>query len=407
MVLAGGRGTRLVNLTDHRAKPAVPFGGQHRIIDFALSNCLNSGVRQIGVATQFKAHSLIRHVRDGWTMFDPRRGEALDLLPAQQRTGEGWYGGTADAVFQNLDVIRAARPEYVLILAGDHVYRMDYAQMLSDHVAKGADLSIACIDVPVADARGFGVMGVDTGDRIVRFTEKPDCPDPIPGSPGRALASMGIYIFNASFLFYELERDARTQKSSHDFGKDIIPFLVDRARVYAHRFASSAVGAPYWRDVGTVASYWAANMELLGGDPAFDPFDRFWPIAGGSQLPHPARFVTDGSGNRSIAVDSLVAGGCVVEGSRIERSVLSPNVSIGGGTTIAESVLLPGVQVGRNVRLRRVIVDSGCVIPDYMAIGENAATDGASFHVDADGIVLVNAEMLARIDCRQERHAAA
>ncbi len=406
LVLAGGRGSRLRNLTDWRAKPAVPFGGKFRIIDFVLSNCVNSGVRRIGVATQYKAHSLIRHLQRGWSFLDGRFDEFVDVLPASQRLDEGWYAGTADAVYQNLDIIRAAGPEYVLILGGDHIYKMDYGRLLADHASKQADLTVACIEVPVAEAKAFGVMGVDNELRVREFVEKPPQPNEVPGKPGVALASMGIYVFNAKFLYEQLERDTLTPESSHDFGKDLIPYLVPRYRVYAHSFTDSCVGnkedsPPYWRDVGTVDAYWEANLDLATVDPELNMYDEEWPIwTHQEQLP-PAKFVFDDVGRRGFAVDSLVSGGCIVSGSMVARSVLFSRVRVHSFGSIEDSVLLPEVTVQRHVTLKRCVVDKRCVLPEGLMAGVDAEEDRKRFHVTESGLTLITPEMLGQEVFRQ------
>ncbi|MGH8677165.1 MAG: glucose-1-phosphate adenylyltransferase, partial [Burkholderiales bacterium] len=324
LVLAGGRGSRLKNLTDWRAKPAVPFGGKFRIVDFPLSNCVNSGIRRIGVATQYKSHSLIRHLQRGWSFLNGRFQEFIDVLPASQRVSEeSWYLGTADAVYQNLDILRSNEADFILILAGDHVYKMDYGKMLAYHVTKKADVTVGCIEVPVEYARSFGVMAVDDELRVTQFAEKPENPSPIPGDPSKVLASMGIYVFNANFLYEQLERDTHTAGSSHDFGKDLIPYLVPRYRVLAQRFSDSCVveaGKPlYWRDVGTVDAYWEANIDLTHVTPDLNMYDRDWPIwTHQEQLP-PAKFVFDDEGRRGEAIDSVVSGGCLISGSAVRR----------------------------------------------------------------------------------------
>ncbi len=401
MVLAGGRGSRLHQLTDWRAKPAVPFGGKFRIIDFVLSNCVNSGIRRIGVATQYKSHSLMQHIQHGWSFLNGNFGEFVDLLPAQQWVQESWYQGTADAVFQNLDILRESEPDYVLILAGDHVYKMDYGKLLAFHVEKRADMTVACIEVPVSDARGFGVMAVDAESRVVAFNEKPDHPASIPGKPDLALASMGIYIFNMEFLCELLTRDAGDSNSCHDFGKDIIPYLVSSGyRVFAQSFSSSCVkmegGAPYWRDVGTVDSYWEANMELTKVTPDLNMYDREWPIwTYQEQLP-PAKFVFDDEARRGQAIDSLVSGGCIISGSTVRRSLLFSDVRVHSYSNIEDSVLLPNVEVGRNVTLKRVVVDKNCVIPEDTTVGVNREEDEERFFVTDKGITLITPEMLGQ-----------
>ena len=400
VVLAGGRGSRLRQLTDWRAKPAVPFGGKFRIIDFPLSNCVNSGVRRIGVVTQYKAHSLIRHVRHGWSFLPANLNEFIDLIPAQQRITEDWYQGTADAVHQNLDILRPNHPEYVLILCGDHVYKMDYGRLLADHVAKGAELTIACIEAPLAEARSFGVMSVNEEERIVDFQEKPEQPASLPGRPDKALASMGIYVFNARFLYDELRRDALDPASSHDFGKDLIPYLVPRARVFAHRFADSCVNmvgdAPYWRDVGTVDAYWEANLDLTHVVPDLNLYDEDWPIWSASYHLPPAKFVFDDDGHRGQAWDSLVSGGCIVSGATVRRSLLANKVRVESYSHVEDSVLLPEVVVGRRVTLKRAVVDKHCRLPDGMTVGVDPALDAERFYVTEKGVTLITPEMLGQ-----------
>ncbi len=401
IILAGGRGTRLKQLTDFRSKPAVPFAGKFRIIDFTLSNCVNSGIRKIGVATQYKAHSLIRHIQRGWSFLDGRFDEFIQLLPAQQQIDENqWYQGTADAVFQNLHFLRHYKPAHILVVAGDHIYKMDYGRMLAEHARQRADMTVACIDVPLAEAREFGVMGINEEGRVVEFVEKPQNPPPMPGNTGRALASMGIYIFNTTFLFEQLERDALTHGSSRDFGKDIIPYIVPRYRVFAHRFADSCVGsdhhAPYWRDVGTIDAYWEANMEMTKVTPELNLYDRDWPIwTYQEQLP-PAKFVFDDDGRRGTAIDSLVAGGCIISGATVKRSLLFSSVYVHSWATVEDSVILPGADIGRHAVLKRCVVDKQCRIPEGMQIGVDPRADRQRFHVSPKGITLVTAEMLGQ-----------
>ncbi len=402
MVLAGGRGSRLHQLTDWRAKPAVPFGGKFRIIDFVLSNCVNSGIRRIGVATQYKSHSLIQHIQRGWSFLNGQFGEFVDLLPAQQRVSEDhWYQGTADAVFQNLDIIRESKCDFVLVLAGDHIYKMDYGKLLAFHVESKADMTVACLEVPVVEATAFGVMGVDDQSRVVEFVEKPANPPSIPGNPGKSLASMGIYVFNSQFLYEQLIRDADDPKSSHDFGKDLIPHMVEKYRVFAQSFEQSCVGmgddqVPYWRDVGTIDSYWEASMELTKVVPDLNMYDQEWPIwTHQEQLP-PAKFVFDEPDRRGVAVDSLVSGGCIVSGSTVRHSLLFSDVRVNSYSLIEDSVLLPNVDVGRYVTLKRVIVDKNCKIPEGMSIGVNPEEDRKRFHVSANGVTLVTPEMLGQ-----------
>ena len=402
MVLAGGRGSRLYQLTDWRAKPAVPFGGKFRIIDFVLSNCVNSGIRRIGVATQYKSHSLIQHIQRGWSFLNGQFGEFLDLLPAQQRVDEEhWYQGTADAVYQNLDILRVANPDLVIILAGDHVYKMDYGKLLAFHVENKADMTVACLEVPVADASAFGVMGVDEHSRVIEFAEKPASPASIPGNPGKSLASMGIYVFNKDFLFEQLIRDADDTSSSHDFGKDLIPHMVKKYRVFAQNFVHSCVGMdddemPYWRDVGTIDAYWEANMELTKVIPDLNMYDQEWPIwTHQEQLP-PAKFVFDEDERRGMAVDSLVSGGCIVSGSTVRHSLLFSDVRVDSYSNITDSVLLPNVDVGRYVTLRRVIVDKNCVIPEGLEVGLDPEQDSKHFYVSPNGITLITPQMLGQ-----------
>ncbi len=398
LILAGGRGSRLKDLTDLRAKPAVPFGGKFRIIDFPLSNCINSGIRRVGVATQYKSHSLMQHIQRGWGFLRGEFNEFVELWPAQQRIQEQWYKGTADAVFQNLDIIRNIRAEYVLILAGDHIYKMDYGQMLASHVRNKADMTVACINVPIDDARAFGVIGVNEEDRVIDFKEKPEHPDHLPKDPTQAFASMGIYVFSAAFLYEQLIRDADDPKSEHDFGKDIIPQIINKYRVYAHRFTDSCVrgdkGDYYWRDVGTVDAYWEANMELTKVTPELNLYDSDWPIwTYQEQLP-PAKFVFNNEGRRGTATDSLVSGGCIISGANINQSVLFSNVRVHSFSSIEDSVILPQVDIGRHVKLNRVVIDKGTVIPDGMEIGFDLELDRKRFHVSEKGITLVTAAML-------------
>jgi glucose-1-phosphate adenylyltransferase len=402
MVLAGGRGSRLHQLTDWRAKPAVPIAGKFRIIDFALSNCVNSGIRRVGVATQYKSHSLIQHIQRGWQFLNGQFGEFIDVLPAQQRVQDKWYQGTADAVFQNLDILRETNPEYVLILAGDHVYKMDYGELIAFHVENQADMTVACIEVPLADATGFGVMEVDKNSRVVAFEEKPKNPKPLVSDPDKALASMGIYVFNSQFLFEQLLRDVDDPKSSHDFGKDIIPHLIaTKYRVFAQNFNSSCIkqtdgGRPYWRDVGTVDAYWEANMELTKVLPDLNMYDQDWPIwTFQEQLP-PAKFVFNDADRRGMAVDSLVSGGCIISGASVMSSLLFSNVRLNSFSSVEDSVLLPGVEVGRNAVIKRAVIDKLCVIPEGMQIGVDLEVDRKRFYVSENGIVLVTPDMLGQ-----------
>ena len=402
LVLAGGRGSRLRNLTDSRAKPAVYFGGKFRIIDFALSNCLNSGIRRIGVITQYKSHSLLRHLQRGWAFLKTEMNEFVDLLPAQQRVDEeSWYRGTADAVYQNQDILDGYGADYIVVLAGDHIYKMNYALMLADHVAKGRDCTVGCIAVPRAEASAFGVMAVDADGLITDFVEKPADPPAMAGDPGKSLASMGIYIFNARYLVAELARDMADPHSSHDFGRDIIPHAVRNGCASAHPFSLSCVSSQpeqpsYWRDVGTIDAYWDANIDLTATVPLLDLYDRHWPIwTYQPQLP-PAKFVHNHHDRRGIAIESLVSGGCIISGA-VFRSVLFSSVRVHSHAAVNWSVLLPDVQVGRRARLTRVIVDRSCVIPDGLVIGEDAALDSARFHRSEQGITLVTRDMLAKL----------
>ncbi|OGA97634.1 MAG: glucose-1-phosphate adenylyltransferase [Burkholderiales bacterium RIFCSPHIGHO2_12_FULL_69_20] len=398
VVLAGGRGSRLHQLTDHRAKPAVPFAGTMRIIDFTLGNCVNSGLRRIGVLTQYKAQTLIRHIERSWGFLEASLGEFVDIVPAQQQTGESWYSGTANAVYQNLDLVREAQSTYVVVLAGDHVYKMDYSAMLAEHVANGADLTVACLEVPIEQASEFGVMAVDTQQRIVAFDEKPARPKPMPQKPGRALASMGIYAFSTAFLLDKLERDACDPGSSHDFGRDIIPGALGSSRVFAHRFEDSCVNMvddrPYWRDVGTLDAYWEANLDLTRVVPDLNLYDKAWPVLGRQATRPPAKFVFDDTGRRGMAVDSLVSGGCIVSGAIVRRSILFNGVTVSDGSRVEDSVVLSNVSIGRNVVVRRAIIDKRCVLPDGFTAGIDPARDRARFHVTERGICLVTPSML-------------
>ncbi len=402
-ILAGGRGSRLMELTDKRAKPAVFFGGKSRIIDFALSNALNSGIRRIGVATQYKAHSLIRHLQRGWNFLRPERNESFDILPASQRISEDmWYAGTADAVYQNIEIIDSYGPEYLVILAGDHVYKMDYELMLQQHVDQGADVTVGCLEVPRGEASGFGVMAVDAADRIISFLEKPADPPGIPGSPDMALASMGIYVFNTSFLFEQLRRDAADPTSSRDFGKDIIPHLVQHGKAVAHRFASSCVRSSsetqaYWRDVGTVDAYWDANIDLTDVVPALDLFDHDWPIWTYAEVTPPAKFVHNEAGRRGEAVNSLISGGCIVSGAALCRSLLFTGVHVHSFAHVENAVILPSVDVGRSARLANVVIDRGVRIPEGLVVGDDPALDAQRFRRTERGICLITQPMIDRL----------
>lgn len=400
LVLAGGRGSRLKQLTDWRAKPAVPFAGKLKIIDFALSNCVNSGIRRIGVLTQYKAQSLIRHIERSWGFLESSLGEYVDVVPAQQQIGQHWYSGTANAVYQNLSLLREANPLYVLILAGDHIYKMDYARMIADHVASGADVTIACVDVPLQDASAFGVMTTDEDGRITAFDEKPARPVAISGQPDRALVSMGIYVFNTSFLCDQLTRDAADTDSSHDFGRDLIPRLVRSHHVQAHNFIESCVNLidnrPYWRDVGTVDAFWEANMDLTHVVPELNLYDDDWPIRSQQSFLPSAKFVFDDEGRRGTALNSVVSDGCIVSGAVVSRSLLFTKVRVAERSLIEDSVVLPNVVIGQNVTLKKVIIDKGCVIPDGITVGLHTDEDRARFHVTERGITLITAEMLSQ-----------
>jgi len=399
LVLAGGRGSRLHELTEWRAKPAVPFGGKFRLIDFPLSNCINSGIRRIGVLTQYKAHSLIRHLVRGWNGFNSELDEFVEILPASQRAGGEWYQGTADALYQNLDILRTHNPSYVLILSGDHIYKMDYGDMIAVHYNNKADMTIACLEVPLEEAAGaFGVMTIDEAGRIIEFNEKPENPAPMPGRPGFCLASMGNYLFNTDFLYEQLIKDADDPASSHDFGKDIIPSIIDKYRVYAYPFRDKESGEPiYWRDVGTLDAFWEANMELVNVTPELNLYDQEWPILTHQvQLP-PAKFVFDRDDRRGMATDSMVSGGCVISGSRVTSSLLFSNVRVHSYGEISNSVILPDVEIGRNARLNKTIIDRGCTISPGMVIGEDNEQDRANgFRVTPKGVVLVTPDMLGQ-----------
>jgi len=403
LVLAGGRGSRLMDLTDRRAKPAVYFGGKFRIIDFALSNCINSGIRRIGVATQYKSHSLLRHLQRGWNFLRGEQNEFIDLLPAQQRVNEAfWYRGTADAITQNIDILRAYGPEYILVLAGDHIYKQDYSLMLLDHVESRAKCTVGCIEVPRMEATALGVMHVDADRRITAFLEKPEDPPAIPGKPDKALGSMGIYVFGAEYLYKLLEADLGDDKSEHDFGKNVIPRIVSDGGALAHPLNLSAVPAstrhrPYWRDVGTVDAFWAANLDLASDLPELNLYDKDWPVwTYQEQLP-PAKFVPDDRGLNGETSNVLISGGCIVVGSNIRRSVLFSNVRVESCCTIHEAVIMPDTVIGRGSRLYKVVIDRGCNIPDGTVIGENAEADRQRFYRTDNGVVLVTKERMAKL----------
>ena len=402
-VLAGGRGSRLMELTDRRAKPAVYFGGKARIIDFALSNALNSGIRRIAVATQYKAHSLIRHLQRAWTFLRPERNESFDLLPASQRISENmWYVGTADAVYQNGDIILDYDPRFIVILAGDHIYTMDYEQMLQQHVDQKADVTVGCLEVSLDEAKGFGVMAIDETNRITSFLEKPKDPPPMPGKPDRCLASMGIYVFETKFLFDLLREDAANPHSTHDFGKDLIPHIVKHGKAVAHHFSSSCVRstqevAPYWRDVGTLDAYWAANVDLTQTEPELDLFDTNWPIWTYAELTAPAKFVHDIEGRRGQAFSSLVSGGCIVSGGAVRNSLLFNRVRVNSFAKVEGAVVLPDVDIGRSTRLTKVVIDRGVRIPQGLVVGEDPELDAARFRRSPGGVCLITQPMIDRL----------
>lgn len=403
-VLAGGRGSRLLELTDKRAKPAVFFGGKTRIVDFALSNALNSGIRRIAVATQYNAHSLIRHLQRGWGFLRPERNESFDILPASQRMADArWYAGTADAIYQNIDIIASYAPQHMVVLAGDHIYKMDYELMLQQHVQSGADVTVGCLEVPRMDATGFGVMHVDETDRIISFLEKPADPPGMPDKPDMALASMGIYVFETSFLFEQLKRDAGDPDSSRDFGKDVIPWVVENGKAVAHRFTASCVRSAredeaYWRDVGTIDAYWRANIDLTDIVPALDIYDRTWPIWTYAELTAPAKFVHDKEDRRGSAVNSLIAGDCIVSGGSVRRSLLFTGVRVNSYAAADRSVILPHVSIGRSARLKKVVIDRGVRIPEGLVVGEDPELDARRFRRTENGVCLITQSMIDKID---------
>ena len=399
-VLAGGRGSRLMELTDKRAKPAVYFGGNVRIIDFALSNAINSGIRRIAVATQYKAHSLIRHLQAGWNFLRPERNEGFDILPASQRVSESqWYAGTADAVYQNIDIIRSYAPEYMVILAGDHVYKMDYEPMLLQHCEQDADVTIGCIEVRRTEATAFGVVHADADDRVIGFLEKPADPPGMPGDPDKAFASMGIYVFKTAYLFEQLQRDAADESSSHDFGKDVIPYIVEHGKAVAHPFERSVVRSSndaeaYWRDVGTVDAYWDANLALTDVVPGLDLYDHAWPIWTYSELAPPAKFVHEEHGRRGEATTSLVSGGCVVSGASVHKSLLFTGVRVNSYSMLDAAVVLPYVEIERSVRLRNVVIDRGVRIPPNLVVGDDPELDARRFRRTERGVCLITQAMI-------------
>jgi len=396
LILAGGSGSRLKGLTKWRAKPAVPFGGKYRIIDFALSNCVNSGLRRIGVLTQYKSHSLIRHLQRAWGFMRAEIGEFVEIIPAQQRVDNQWYRGTADALYQNIDIIRRHAPDHVIVLGGDHIYTMDYSKMLYDHVASNADVTVGCIEVPREEASEFGVMSVDDKYRITKFTEKPADPEAMPGKPDKALASMGIYIFSTAYLYASLIADADDENSAHDFGKDIVPKSISICNAHAYPFLNNEGNSAYWRDVGTLDSYWKANMELCEVEPELNLYARDWPIWTYQTQHPPAKFVFDDEDVRGQAIDSLVSGGCILSGARVKRSVIFFATEIERGSVVKDSVILPKVSIGENCRITRAVIDKACIIEDGMVIGEDLELDKKRFHVTENGIVLVTPEMLGQ-----------
>lgn len=397
LIMAGGRGSRLQNLTLYRSKPAVHFGGKYRIIDFTLSNCINSGIRRIGVLTQYKSHSLIQHLQSGWSFLRAQVGEFIELLPADQNPeNDSWYAGTADAVFQNIECIRAHRPKYVLVLAGDHIYKMDYGPMLAHHAASGAKVTVGCIEVPLELGDQFGIVEMEADTRISRFTEKPLNPEPMAGNPNCVLASMGIYVFDAAYLLDQLQADAQSSRSSHDFGHDIIPTAIRSGGVFAYPFRD--IGEPdrpaYWRDVGTVDAYWSANLELTGISPELNLYDDRWPIWTRQEQVPPAKFVLDNHGERGIAVDSIVSGGCIVAGAQVHGSVMFTQSRVEPGSLVHKSLLLPGATVGSRCEIRNAIIDAGCQIPDRMRIGVDSDFDTRFFYRSEGGVTVVTREML-------------
>ena len=403
-VLAGGRGSRLYELTERRAKPAMYFGGKSRIIDFALSNAVNSGIRRIGVATQYKAHSLIRHLQRGWSFFRAERNESLDILPASQRLDEeNWYKGTADAVTQNIDIIEGYGPKYIVILAGDHIYKQDYSIMIQHHVESGADVTVGCIEVPRTEASGFGVMKVDTEDRILDFVEKPSDPPPMPGHPDLALASMGIYVFETEFLFELLRKDASDPNSSNDFGSDLIPDIVKNGKAIAHPFSRSWVRSgtekkPYWRDVGTVDAFWQANIDLTDFLPELDLYANEWPIWTYSELTAPAKFIHNEEGRRGHAVSSMVSGGCIISGSSLERCLMFTGVRTHSFSQLEGVVAMPYVEINRNAQLKNVVIDRGVTIPAGLVVGEDPVQDAKNFRRTEGGVCLITQPMIVALE---------
>ena len=404
IVLAGGRGSRLRMLTDTRAKPAVYFAGKYRIIDFALSNCVNSGINRIGVVTQYKSHSLLRHLQAGWSFLRNQFNEFIDLLPAQQRIDEEhWYQGTADAVYQNIDIIKDHNPKYILILAGDHIYKMDYAALVMDHIRMGTPLTVACYPVERSLASAFGVMEIDQNNLITKFVEKPQNPPAMPGNPNMSLASMGIYVFDAAFLYDILQKDYEDKDSHRDFGMDIIPALVRERKAHAHNFEKSCIrnrgnkSFIYWRDVGTIDAYWAANMDIASVQPQLDVYDYDWPIWTNQVQQPPAKFVQDIGGANSVLINSVCSAGCIISGSTIKMSLLFNSVRLHSNCKITESVILPFCVIHRGSRLTKVILDRGVEIPRNMVIGEDADLDGRRFYRSEGGVTLVTRKMMAKL----------
>ncbi|HEX4674315.1 MAG TPA: glucose-1-phosphate adenylyltransferase [Steroidobacteraceae bacterium] len=396
IIMAGGRGERLKDLTAHRCKPATPFGGKFRIIDFVLSNCVNSGIRQISILTQYKAQSLIQHVQRGWSYLRGEFGEFVETIPAQQQIGPVWYRGTSDAVHQNIELILSHRPKHVLVLAGDHIYKMDYGPMIAYHVEKGADITVGVVEVPAPDSVHFGVLTATEWNRVTKFSEKPAVPDTLPGRPDAILASMGIYVFNTRLLEKMLAEDAADEKSAHDFGKDILPkAIAGNLQVFAYPFQDVKTRAQsYWRDVGTIDAYYDASLELVHVKPELNIYDQDWPIWTYQVQQPPAKFILDEDGRRGVAINSMVSGGCIISGAVVRESLLFSDVRIDEGSSIQSSVILPHVEIGRGCVIRGAILDEGCEIPDGMTIGMDRASDATRFHVTDKGVVLVTADML-------------
>jgi glucose-1-phosphate adenylyltransferase len=399
IIMAGGRGERLKDLTAHRCKPATPFGGKFRIIDFVLSNCVNSGIRQISILTQYKAQSLIQHVQRGWSYLRGEFGEFVETIPAQQQMGPMWYRGTADAVHQNIDLILSHRPKHVLVLAGDHIYKMDYGPMIAYHVEKGADITVGVVEVPASDSIHFGVLTATEWNRVTKFSEKPKVPDTLPGRPDTILASMGIYVFNTRLLEKMLAEDGADENSAHDFGKDIIPKAIGtNLQVFAYPFQDVKTRAQsYWRDVGTIDAYYEASLELVHVKPELNIYDQDWPIWTYQVQQPPAKFILDEDGRRGMAINSMVSGGCIISGAVVRESLLFTNVRIDEGSSIQRSVILPHVEIGRGCVICGAILDEGCEVPDGMSIGVDRAADESRFFVTEKGVVLVTADMLRRL----------